>query len=74
MLYTDPLLNTTRSQAALERRLVTGETTRLELKTLLRERDTTIERLEADRRCSLSANKKRERKRSVYLRSARKKR
>jgi mitotic spindle assembly checkpoint protein MAD1 len=67
-------LNTTLSQAALERRLAAAETTRLELETLLRERDTTIERLEADRDGSLSANKKRERKRSVYPRSARKKR
>ena len=43
-------LNTTLSQAAIERRLAAAETTRLELETRLRERDTTIERLEADRR------------------------
>jgi mitotic spindle assembly checkpoint protein MAD1 len=43
-------LNTTLSQAALERRLAAAEATRLQLETHLRERDTTIERLEADRR------------------------
>lgn len=43
-------LNTTLSQAALERRLAAAETTRVQLETHLRERDATIERLEADRR------------------------
>jgi mitotic spindle assembly checkpoint protein MAD1 len=43
-------LNTTLSQAALERRLAAAETTRIQLETRLRERDTLIERLEADRR------------------------
>jgi len=43
-------LNTTLSQGAIERKLAAAETTRLELETRLRERDTTIERLEADRR------------------------
>ena len=43
-------LNTTLSQAAIERKLAAAETTRLELETRLRERETTIERLEADRR------------------------
>jgi uncharacterized membrane protein YukC len=43
-------LNTTLSQAALERRLAAAETTRIQLETHLRERDATIERLEADRR------------------------
>jgi hypothetical protein len=44
---TGPQINTTLSQAALERRLATAETTHLEVETLLRERNTTIERLEA---------------------------
>ncbi|KAI9452687.1 MAD-domain-containing protein [Lactarius psammicola] len=43
-------LNTTLSQAALERKLAAAETTRVQLETRLRERDATIERLEADRR------------------------
>lgn len=43
-------LNTTLSQAALERKLAAAETTRMQLETRLRERDTKIERLEADRR------------------------
>ncbi|KAI0294902.1 mitotic checkpoint protein-domain-containing protein [Multifurca ochricompacta] len=43
-------LNTTLSQAALERKLAAAETTRVQLETRLRERDTAIERLEADRR------------------------
>ncbi|KAH9957583.1 hypothetical protein BC827DRAFT_1224448 [Russula dissimulans] len=43
-------LNTTLSQAAIERRLAAAETTRMQLETRLRERETTIERLEADRR------------------------
>ncbi|KAH9979345.1 hypothetical protein BGW80DRAFT_1455049 [Lactifluus volemus] len=43
-------LNTTLSQAALERKLAAAETTRIQLETHLRERDAIIERLEADRR------------------------
>jgi mitotic spindle assembly checkpoint protein MAD1 len=43
-------LNTTLSQASLERKLAAAEATRLQLETRLRERETTIERLEADRR------------------------
>ena len=43
-------LNTTLSQAAVERRLAAAETTRLQLETRLRERDSEIERLDADRR------------------------
>lgn len=43
-------LNTTLSQAATERKLAAAETTRIQLETRLRERDTIIERLEADRR------------------------
>ncbi|KAH8978120.1 MAD-domain-containing protein [Lactarius hatsudake] len=43
-------LNTTLSQAALERKLAAAETNRVQLETRLRERDAAIERLEADRR------------------------
>ena len=43
-------LNTTLSQASLERKLAAAEATRVQLETRLRERDATIERLEADRR------------------------
>ena len=43
-------LNSTLSQAALERKLAAAEATRVQLETRLRERDATIERLEADRR------------------------
>ncbi|KAH8996032.1 MAD-domain-containing protein [Lactarius akahatsu] len=42
-------LNTTLSQAALERKLATAETNRVQLETRLRERDAAIERLEAER-------------------------
>ncbi|KAH9165311.1 MAD-domain-containing protein [Lactarius sanguifluus] len=43
-------LNTTLSQAALERKLAAAETNRVQLETRLRERDGAIERLEADQR------------------------
>jgi mitotic spindle assembly checkpoint protein MAD1 len=43
-------LNSTLSQASLERKLAAAEATRVQLETRLRERDATIERLEADRR------------------------
>ena len=43
-------LNTTLSQMTLERKLAASETTRMQLVTRVRERDTTIERLDADRR------------------------
>ena len=43
-------INTTLSQAALERRLAAAETTHLELEMLLRVHDTMIEHLEADHR------------------------
>jgi len=43
-------LNTTLSQAALERKLAAAETTRIQLETRLREREATIERFDADRR------------------------
>ncbi|KAN0114199.1 Spindle assembly checkpoint component Mad1 [Russula decolorans] len=42
-------LNATLSQAAVERRLAAAETTRIQLETRLRERDSEIERLDADR-------------------------
>ena len=42
-------LNTALSQGALERKLAAAEATRVQLETRLRERDATIERLEADR-------------------------
>ncbi len=41
--------NTTLSQVLLGHQLAAAETTRLEIETLLRERDTTIESLEAGR-------------------------
>jgi hypothetical protein len=62
MHHTDPQLSTAKrqqrthglnvilSRAALERMLAAAETIHLELETLLRVRDTMIERLEADRR------------------------
>lgn len=59
-------LNTTLSQAAIERKLAAAETTRLELETRLRERDTTIERLEADRRW-LAEREQEEREEKVRL-------
>ncbi|KAI9510349.1 MAD-domain-containing protein [Russula earlei] len=59
-------LNTTLSQAALERKLASAETTRLQLETRLRERDTTIERLEADRRW-LSEREQEEREEKVRI-------
>ena len=46
---TGPQINTTLSQVALEHRLAAAGTTHLEVETLLREHNTTIERLEAAR-------------------------
>jgi hypothetical protein len=59
-------LNTTLSQAALERRLAAAEATRLQVETHLHGCDTTIEQLEADRQ--LLAEREQEERTTALIR------